>query len=613
MHSEPEQSPSIHWPTFSIFWFASILLSTVAVVEIRATEATGSFDKNVLPRTPDHLILPHLDNAGSISGKPKDYLERADLEMVVGEFDKAIIDFSYALYLNPLYAEAHYGRALAYLNTGDYDGSVWDFDEVVRLRPGWAPGYAGRGNANERRGDYSKSKADYTLAIHLDPRNTGYYIARGNLHTYLMEYSEAMSDYDISVRINPFHPLGYASRGLAHAKWGEADAAIDDFTKAIELFPAFAVAYEDRGVVYASKGDYDKAIDDLSHAIALEPKRADAYQNRAKVYTDKGDFKSAAMDFTQANRLSPQATVSQPPLSLAPLPGQMQITGNSGGSTNQPGKTTTATSRPTGPAGTTDPKRAIDMLTQTIAIDPTNAIAYRSRGQIYRRYGDYIDATADFSEAIRLGQTNAIVFLERGEAYTGEKDYDRALTDLDRAIQLDPSNARTYDRRGLAYFRKGNMDAAITNYTEAIRLDPNLSATHCNRASAYRHKGLYSEAIADYDSAIRLNAAYARAYNSLAWLLAVCPDSHYRDGKKAIEYATQACELAHWKTANYLGTLAAACAESGDFDHAVKWEIKSQEFRWRQSKEDQRKSQERLTLYKDRKPYHEESEPNANQ
>ena len=39
-----------------------------------------------------------------------------------------------------------------------------------------------------------------------------------------------------------------------------------------------------------------------------------------------------------------------------------------------------------------------------------------------------------------------------------------------------------------------------------------------------------------------------------------------------MEDAKKACDLAKWKRAAYIDTLAAACAESGDFDSAVRYE-----------------------------------------
>jgi hypothetical protein len=59
-------------------------------------------------------------------------------------------------------------------------------------------------------------------------------------------------------------------------------------------------------------------------------------------------------------------------------------------------------------------------------------------------------------------------------------------------------------------------------------------------------------------------------YFDLAWLLATCPDERVRDSVLAIRIAQRALEL-DAVNADFMEVMAAAHADLGDFDEAVRW------------------------------------------
>jgi len=94
-----------------------------------------------------------------------------------------------------------------------------------------------------------------------------------------------------------------------------------------------------------------------------------------------------------------------------------------------------------------------------------------------------------------------------------------------------------------------------------------------------------------------------RALNSLAWLRATCLEPGIRDGKEAVKLAIKACELSEWKDWGIIDTLAAAYAEIGDFDQAIKYE--KQVVEMIKPSTGRRKLQQRVALYERHKPYRE--------
>ncbi len=133
----------------------------------------------------------------------------------------------------------------------------------------------------------------------------------------------------------------------------------------------------------------------------------------------------------------------------------------------------------------TDPKKAIEYLTNAIKLQPDYAMAYNNRGIAYTNLRQQQWAIEDFDEAIRLQPDLAMAHCNRGAAYGNIGQYQRAIEDLNEAIRLKPDYAMAYDNRGLAYFNLDQRLRAIEEFNEAIRLKPDLVDAYNHRAVTY--------------------------------------------------------------------------------------------------------------------------------
>jgi tetratricopeptide (TPR) repeat protein len=254
---------------------------------------------------------------------------------------------------------------------------------------------------------------------------------------------------------------------------------------------------------------------------------------------------------------------------------------------------------------------AIADFNEAIRLDPRNEAAYLNRGLAWSYRNDPDKAIADYNEALRLDPSYSDAYYSRGNDWRSKQEFDKAIADYTQAIRLDPTFALAYNNRGFAWSEKKDYDRAITDYDEAIRLAPESPLPYTNRIVAWTAKvddwivrNQYDQVIAGYGALMRLNPRDPTPYNGRAWLRATCPDARYRDGKKALEDALRACQLGEYSRAGDVDTLAAAYAESGDFDSAVRWQEKAERMlpdddTWKKG------YGARLELYRARKPYRE--------
>jgi beta-lactamase regulating signal transducer with metallopeptidase domain/protocatechuate 3,4-dioxygenase beta subunit len=141
---------------------------------------------------------------------------------------------------------------------------------------------------------------------------------------------------------------------------------------------------------------------------------------------------------------------------------------------------------------------------------------------------------------------------------------------------------------------------AIESLSRTLKVQPDNVHALLDRALAFEIVGELGKAVADYEKVIELKPdgiGNLIAHNNLAYLLSTAPDDSIRNGKRAVELAKRAQQRSAEPSADILDTLAAAYAEAGNFEEAVKTQQQAIEM-----KPESAKFREHLELYQAKKP-----------
>jgi len=149
-----------------------------------------------------------------------------------------------------------------------------------------------------------------------------------------------------------------------------------------------------------------------------------------------------------------------------------------------------------------------------------------------------------------------------------------AKRNVDAVLQRDPAFWPALYVRAQIYSHEGKYDLALKDCNEALRHDRSVVEAALLRATINARLGKYAEALKEYDYLISLHprsVTLARAMSDRAWFRATCPNASFRNGQQAVKDAKAACNIMTWKDEHMIDTLAAAYAETGDFNSAIQY------------------------------------------
>jgi protein O-mannosyl-transferase len=174
------------------------------------------------------------------------------------------------------------------------------------------------------------------------------------------------------------------------------------------------------------------------------------------------------------------------------------------------------------------------------------------------------------------------------------------------ALQVASPNFLAHSVLGLDLIARGKTAEGIEELRAELALRPEEYQDRCLLADLLARQGNTREAIAQYRQVLRRQPDLPDTLNNLAWPLATAPDAAIRNGAEAVRCAEHACSLTRFQKPIFLGTLAAAYAEAGRYDDAVR--AGEQAAALAETAGDTalaEKNRQLLELYRARRPFHE--------
>ena len=297
---------------------------------------------------------------------------------------------------------------------------------------------------------------------------------------------------------------------------------------------------------------------------------------------------------------------------------------------------------------------AIKLLTDKLSVMPKSVEMLKSRAKIYSVNKQADLAKADMDKVVELASADIEGLLLRAQVLLDDDKLDEARKDVDAAYEIDNNRVGTILLRAAIASAQKRFSDAISDYqlilkntpkgqeknprllmqlallysqdnrpTQAIKIFDQVIKTNQDYWEAYRLRGDtrlglgdHENAIKDFESALEFapeaESDRSGILNNLSWVLSTTPNDALRDGKRALEYAIEACKLTDYKAPHILSTLAAAHAEVGEFDQAVEWSQKGVELARETNAAQLEQLESELKSYQEKKPWREKTDTKEN-
>ena len=237
----------------------------------------------------------------------------------------------------------------------------------------------------------------------------------------------------------------------------EPNQAVEKLKQAVEKDPDFAIAYSLLGKVYLQQNKLPESAQAYQKATELNPWSVEDFRALGRAYRLMCDFPSAAMAYTKACDLDPRNCESQYGAAEAYYElGDYETALTYGKTARGLTPKSSDTEKLIGDicSACSDNATAIDAYRKSLELKSGDPKTMLSLAVAYLRTDQYDSAKELLESIVAMEPSNAVAWRHLGFVYLKQREIDTAAQKYVKAIEISPNDWRAHKGLGVAYMMK---------------------------------------------------------------------------------------------------------------------------------------------------------------
>jgi len=466
-------------------------------------------------------------------------------------------------------------------------GRISEYGAAVEADPGSAKAWARLAQVFHAHDLFAQAIEGYGKAIELSPDDWRW--------PYLAALATAKSDpraslplFRQAVDLKPTGAAIHINFGDILIRLGEHAAAKRSFERALEANPESSHALYGLAQLALVAGDTEKAVTLLERAKKLSPRHGEIYGLLAQAYQRLGNDDAARRESLLA-KAWPDTTRAPDPIvqAMESLAVDSQSIARTGVSLAKRGQYAEAEAKfrevldirsgnardyanlGGALAGQGKTEEALAAYRKGIELDPGDVDTMNNLSFTLMQQLKFNEAEQYLRKALEIDPGFAPALGNLGLIAEQRQETEQAIDYFEQALELNPGLLFARNALATQLVRSGDAAAAIEQWRKVLEINPNELAAIHNVAMTQSGRGEHAEAIEYLRKGLNIAPDSSRLVAALAWELATAPEDELRNGAEAMQLA-QRVYSAYPNQPQIIDLMAAALAETGDFDNAVK-------------------------------------------